>query len=58
MTVPLVEAASRVAMDTSFHLNDYFSDPPTLRHKLPSSSIVDEINAAIGLFNFFIQIID
>lgn len=27
VTVPLVEASSRVAMDTSFHLHDYFPDP-------------------------------
>ena len=45
VTVPLVVAARRVAMDTSFLVPRCCPAPPTfLRNHLPSSSIVDEFN--------------
>ena len=40
--VPLVVATSGVVMDTLFCPDDHFSTPLTLRHQLPSLSIVDE----------------
>lgn len=44
MTVPLVVAACRVAMDASFHPDDHFPSSPPLRHQFPSSTIVDDDN--------------
>jgi len=35
---------SMAAMDTTFHPEDHFTTPPTLRHQLPSSPVVDEFN--------------
>lgn len=42
VTVSLLMTASRVALDNSFHPDDHFPAPPTLRQELPSSSILNE----------------
>ena len=41
--MPLVVTSCWVGMDMSF-CQDHFPAPPTLRHQLPSLSIVDEFN--------------
>ena len=45
--MPLVVAACRVSMDTSFGPVFHITAPPTLGHQLPSSSVVDDFS-----FNF------
>ena len=44
VTLLLVDANRWVAMDTSFCPDIPFLPPPMLRHQLPSSSIVQELN--------------
>ena len=49
VTVLLVVAAHRVAMDTSFPVPDCSWLHQPSRHQLPSSSIVDEFNGELQL---------